>query len=131
MGSIHKELDKIKYEIMRQRGIVQCFRRQIKRIDGKKVIHSTREADETRLKDEFALDSWGLTDKTLLMMFLKNEETILNGLITRRNGMKHTLETRLPLTPCGLIIAIVKAKRKRKRERQRELHKYSSKYLPR
>lgn len=131
MGSIHRELDKIKYDIMRERGLVQCLRRQIRRVDGKEVIRSTREADEARLKEECALDSWDLTRKSCLNLILKDEEAVLNELIARRNRMKRTLETSLPLTPCGLIFAIVKAKRKRKRERQRELRKYASKHLPR
>jgi len=124
MGSIHRELDKIKYDIMRQRGLVQCLRRQIRRVDGKEVIRSTREADENRLRDECAFDSWDLTRKSCLSLILKNQEAVLNRLIARRNVLKHELETRLPLTPCGMVIAIIKAKRKR------ELRKYASKHLP-
>ncbi len=113
MGKIHKELENLRYDIQWLRGHLNAVERTIKRREGKKVRHSSKAKDEQRL-----IQRYGELPTTLatLTYFRDLERSYIQEKIDRVAELKHELDTRLPLTPCGMIYAIVKAKRRRKRQ---------------
>ena len=113
MPNIHKELETLRYDIQWLKGHLNAVERTMRRREGKRVRHSSRAADEKRLKERY-----GFLPETLssLRSFRDLEKSYIQEKLDRVAQLKHELDTRLPLTPCGVVSAIVRVRRRRKRE---------------
>lgn len=109
-----EELNFLRREIQRERGTINALKRHLKRLNGKEVIHSSNESDEERLGDEcgFVPD-----DVSSTRAVLKNRQDNLQAMRQRAAVLKHEIESRLPLTPCGFVIALFRALGRRRRKR--------------
>lgn len=115
MANIHRELDRLRYDIQREKATLRALQRQIKRVNGKEVIYSSSEQDTARI----LANCGSVPDDTACLRTL--ETMVKNDIDDMRHQvavLKHELETRMPLTPCGMVAAIVRAKRKRKKQLQ-------------
>ncbi len=113
-----EELNFLRREIQRERGTINALKRHLKRLNGKEVIHSSSEFDEERLGDEcgFVPD-----DASSTRAVLKVRQAHLKGMRQRAAALKHEIESRLPLTPCGFAIALVRALWRRRRKRMQHI----------
>lgn len=112
-----EELNSLRREIQIERANMNACRRILKRMNGKEVIYpgtTSDKSDEERLMRE-----WGFVpdDAYIARAMIQDSKAQLETMRQQVAQLKHELESRLPLTPCGFAIALVRALRRRRRKR--------------
>lgn len=105
MRRFRKELDNLKYDIQREKSVVRAIEREIQRCHGKEVIWSSQEADRERINPEGDFD---MNSPSLLQTLHAQHAARLQEMRDRAAYLRHKLDTQLPLTPWGMVIAFLK-----------------------
>ena len=99
MANIKRELDDLRFEIQREKATVNAIKRQLKRLAGEEVIHSTIEYDSDRIRNEAISDPDDSYDLEIALGIFKAR---LNERFHKAAALKDELHSRFPLTPCAL-----------------------------
>ncbi len=120
MGRLHPDLKPLYFDIQRERALLNALKRHSNRMIGKEVSYRYKTPD-AETDTERILHEWGTLPETSsdAQYMIELQQEHLNGLQAELAQKKHEIESRLPLTPCGLVVAIVKAKRKQARQNKR------------
>lgn len=110
---MRQDLFNLRVEINQNRAILNTIQRQLNRLDGKEVIFSDWEDDADYLHWRAGIDP--SSDYEMLLAHHRGYLIELNDL---RNQAAR-LRNELPLTPCGVVAALIRAKRQQARQRKR------------
>lgn len=108
-----QDLFNLRVEINQNRAILNTIQRQLNRLDGKEVIFSDWEDDADYLNWRAGIDP--SSDYEMLLGYHREYLLELNELRNQATRLRNEL----PLTPCGFVAALIRAKRQQARQRKR------------
>ncbi|MDE0463285.1 MAG: hypothetical protein OXH93_12795 [Caldilineaceae bacterium] len=116
MREVRKELNFLKYEIQRQKGLLNSLDRQLKRVHGERITYISskadgariRKIDEVRLREECGLDDWDLGSPNILKSLRDQQAAYIQEKRDRAAHLRHKLDTQIPITPWGVAFALIK-----------------------
>ena len=110
---MRQDLFNLRVEINETRAILNTIQRQLNRMEGKEVIFSDWEDDADYLYWRAGIDP--SSDYEMLLGYHRDYLRDLN----EKRDQAARLRLELPLTPCGVIAALIRAKRIQARQRKR------------
>lgn len=110
MREVRKELKSLRYEIQTMKGLLNALDRQLTRVHGREVVYSAPdpEIDEARLRADCGLDESDLGNPNMLRFLRDQQAARIQIKRDRAAYLRHKLDTQLPITPWGVVIALIK-----------------------
>lgn len=110
-----QNLFNLRAAINQDRAILNTIQRQLDRIDGKEVFFSDWEDDANYLQSRTGIPRDACYNYDYLVAFRRS--TLLN--LNAKRDQAARIRAELPLTPCGFVVALFRAKRIQARQRKR------------
>lgn len=112
-----QNLFNLRAAINQDRAILNTIQRQLDRMDGKEVVFSDWEDDANYLQWRTRIPREDCYNYDFLVAF--KQQTLRN--LEQKRYEAAMIRLKLPLTPCGFVIALIRAKRIQARQRKRNL----------
>lgn len=111
--SKRRQIELIRFHIQSLRGDQEALRRKITRLKGRVPRHSTKERDEERLRDIY--QEYPPETVAECRERIKSYDTIIQHYRDKQACIQHEIDSQLPLTPWGMVFALIRAWRKRRK----------------